>query len=466
MNTTALKSFYIILGASLTLLGTTEAAAQAGLGPVQRTIDRSLEQRLPRLEDRLDGELQKRTEETREAAGDALPPVDLELPEAVPATAAAISDTVDASVQSLTGLARAFVSDVDPFGYPIEKNTLVVLVTAQDLAGLRNSGLSVISEREMPGIGLTLVTLQSTQAYSLAEQALELREAFPAATVDFNHLYRFQQEAQADDRDREEPAPADGANGADAALRIGLIDSAVAPEHPSLRHITVQAHDFVTHAAKRPPGHGTAVASVLAAASDSPLTILSASVFFQADGHAPGATTESLLLALDWLATKDVDAINMSLAGPANELLERALLSLAARGGPAVVAAVGNNGPSGEPLYPGAYESVIGVTAVDRDRKIFRYANRGDHVDFAALGVGVKVAQAGGSWRLESGTSMAAPRVAVVAGRLHREQAVTGTALRALLVSNARDLGRPGFDPVFGYGLLTQPPAVVSRSEN
>ena len=30
-----------------------------------------------------------------------------------------------------------------------------------------------------------------------------------------------------------------------------------------------------------------------------------------------------------------------------------------------IVAAVGNNGPAGEPLYPAAYEAVVAVTAVD-----------------------------------------------------------------------------------------------------
>jgi subtilisin family serine protease len=230
-----------------------------------------------------------------------------------------------------------------------------------------------------------------------------------------------------------------------------------------LKALAITSKDFVRHEAQRPLGHGTAVASIIARAAATPIAVYSAGVFFQAAGHAPGASTESLVAALDWLAAERVDVINMSLAGPANALLERALLRLAATQGPAVIAAVGNNGPSGEPMYPGAYDAVVGVTAVDRKQQVFRYANRGEHVDFAALGVDVKVANAAGGWRLESGTSMAAPRVAVIVGALRRNNAASGSDLRDLLISHARDLGRPGFDPVFGYGLLTEPPDLQTR---
>jgi subtilisin family serine protease len=151
----------------------------------------------------------------------------------------------------------------------------------------------------------------------------------------------------------------------------------------------------------------------------------------------------------------------MSLSGPSNALLERALVELA-KDGPPVVAAVGNNGPSGEPLYPAAYDTVIGVTATDRDKKIYRYANRGPHVDFAALGVNVKVADAGGGWRIESGTSMASPLIAVVVARTLQSNDLGTAALIEMLGSSAEDLGHKGFDPVFGYGLITEPPLLLS----
>jgi subtilisin family serine protease len=224
----------------------------------------------------------------------------------------------------------------------------------------------------------------------------------------------------------------------------------------------VEARDFVTNEGTRPLTHGTAVASLIAQGSENEARILSASVFFQAPNYAPGATTESLVAALDWLASERVHAINMSLAGPANALLEKAIGALL-DAGPPIVAAVGNNGPSGEPLYPAAYAGVIGVTAVDRDGKVFLYANRGEHVDYAALGVNVKVADSEGSWTLQSGTSMASPYVAVVVARMQHAGRMPLDALTAALTASAEDLGRDGFDSTFGHGLITGVPGLVSR---
>jgi minor extracellular protease Epr len=84
---------------------------------------------------------------------------------------------------------------------------------------------------------------------------------------------------------------------------------------------------------------------------------------------------------------------------------------------------------------------VVGVTAVDGAQRIWRRATQGPHVDFAAIGVKVNVA--GAEW---TGTSLATP---VVAGLLAR-----GASLEALTRA-ARDLGAPGRDPVFGFGLVS-----------
>lgn len=461
MNCNDLKHFYIISAAVLCSLAVSPVDAQISVGPIDRTLDRTLERRLPRVDERLESRIGQQAE----APIAELPSVldetmhSSELLQSAADLAASGTVMLNNVAAAAGGVApRAFVTDVDPFGQPIEKNVLVLLVDEQQRQTALASGLAVISERRMEGLGLTLLTLDSGTSYALTEKALELGRALPDAAVDYNHLYRLQQ------------APAGG--GGTAAdevnlqgngLRIGMIDSAVKPDHPALRGRKIKRHDFVSHEAGRPLGHGTAVASLLVNASDDSTEILAASVFFQLPQHAPGASTESLVAALDWLAKEDVDAINMSLAGPANALLQRALEAIARQDGPAVIAAVGNNGPSGEPMYPGAYDSVIGVTAVDRDGKIFRYANRGEHVDFAALGVNVKIADAAGSFRLESGTSMAAPRVAALVAALMRRLPSDREALLAALKGSARDLGQRGFDPVFGHGLLTALPSIAAE---
>ncbi|MBK6454031.1 MAG: hypothetical protein IPF84_16605 [Proteobacteria bacterium] len=66
---------------------------------------------------------------------------------------------------------------------------------------------------------------------------------------------------------------------------------------------------------------------------------------------------------------QSVPVINVSLVGPPNVLLQRAIQMALARGH-LIVAAVGNDGPSAPPLYPAAYPGVVAVTAVDRADKV------------------------------------------------------------------------------------------------
>lgn len=204
-----------------------------------------------------------------------------------------------------------------------------------------------------------------------------------------------------------------------------------------------------------PRKHGTEVAGILAthlsAEASSDARLFSASVFHGQDNRSDGATLGHLLQGLNWLASQPVRVINISLTGPDNRILETAIQALERRG-ILLVAAVGNAGPSAPPLYPAAYPGVIGVTAIDRDDRLYRWANRGNQVMFAARGVNIRVADPGGGQSVQSGTSLAAP---VVSAMLACEQ--TGqspdTAVQ-LLKNRARDLGPPGRDPGYGYGAV------------
>lgn len=350
----------------------------------------------------------------------------------------------------------------DPGGSEIEDRVVIVLAESKDVTAMALSGSTIVSRRELQSLGLTMLTLRVPASADLESVVGQLRTQSPNAAIDFNHIYDFTSSQQGEDGGESgvvlEPV-ASVRN-----LRIGIIDSAVMPEHRGLADVEIISRDFVTTPGLRPQTHGTAVASLIARSAGNEVSVYAASVFFQLPNRAPGATAESLVAALDWLVEQQVDVINMSLAGPGNDLLEAAIARLVAKR-TVVIAAVGNNGPSGDPLYPAAYEGVIGITAVDRKNKVFRYANRGEQVQFAAVGVDVKVADSlSGGWRIESGTSMASPHVAVVAAQLLRSQTVQAGAVTSWLMANCKDLGRKGFDPVYGHGLVTQPPIVLSSN--
>jgi subtilisin family serine protease len=135
-------------------------------------------------------------------------------------------------------------------------------------------------------------------------------------------------------------------------------------------------------------------------------------------------------------------------------MLEQVVKMVVARGH-LLVAAVGNDGPAAKPLYPASYPGVVGVTAVDAKRHVLIEASRGRQVSFAAPGADMVAAAPAGTFAVVRGTSYAAPIVAGLLAGFETEPNVqnAATALERLK-QQAVDLGKPGVDPVFGFGLV------------
>ncbi|AXT38767.1 peptidase S8 [Alteromonas sp. BL110] len=265
-------------------------------------------------------------------------------------------------------------------------------------------------------------------------------------------------------------------------LRIGMVDTHVVPTHPMLSHISLtQASFIVGQGQKKEHGqdsnlssegdgkitrqpatqentvafsseHGTAVASLLAASLPESSQVFNASVFYARNSVSQGATLMSLIEGLNYLASQQVDAINMSLAGPDNPILARVIKQLDTNG-IQIIAAVGNEGPASLPLYPAAYPETLGITAVDKSHAIYRWANQGDYVDFAAFGVSVDAAHPNGKTIRQTGTSMASPRAAALYACFFRTEQQRQAALLRMQ-ELALDAGNPGRDRVFGFGVL------------
>jgi len=364
-----------------------------------------------------------------------------------------------------------FAADVDASGRTIEGETWIILVPSEHAERIASWGFTIRERRDLATLDRVLLRVAAPGDRDIAQAALELALDAPGTEVDFNHVYRPGAEL-ADDTLAAAPAAQSGATlrSPVPALSVGIVDTAVAAEHQALQHADIVQRDFVSFANERPTAHGTAVASILVgnAARLRPQLrggrVYAASVFFT-DAEGNDATTaDSLTVAVEWLATEGVRVINMSLAGPPNRVLEAAIAALVERG-VVVVAAVGNNGPTGEPLYPAAYANVVGVTAVDAAQRVYRYANRGPHVRFAAPGVDIRVAKGAGGYRELTGTSVAAPHAAAVIVQTLADRAgAAPAAVLAELERAAVDLGPKDFDSVFGFGLIAPlTPVTASR---
>lgn len=180
----------------------------------------------------------------------------------------------------------------------------------------------------------------------------------------------------------------------------------------------------------QPTGHGTAVASLIVG-DEGPFqgaargaSLLVADVY--GGSRAAGSAT-SIVRALGWLASKRPKVINISLVGPRNRLVERAVQSLRARG-IAIVAAVGNDGPAAPPQYPASYPGVVAVTGVDARGRALPEAGRADHLDFAAPGADMAAALPGKGYAKVRGTSFAAP---LATARLAAAGSLQGLAAEA-----------------------------------
>jgi hypothetical protein len=233
---------------------------------------------------------------------------------------------------------------------------------------------------------------------------------------------------------------------------IGLVDTGVAAGHPSLSGSRVVQQGFAAGGAT-PAEHGTAIASLISGDAAGYRGAAPHSTLYVADvyGSGPGGGSASAVAkAIDWLVQKGAPVINISLVGPANPLLEKAIDAAVSKGA-VVVAAVGNDGPFSPPLYPAAYRNVVAVTGVDRRDAILAEAVRATPVAFAAPGADILAARLGGGFEEVRGTSFAAPIVAAEIAQAHH-RLDRRDAVKALAQLQRKAVKAEGAKAAAGYG--------------
>ena len=200
------------------------------------------------------------------------------------------------------------------------------------------------------------------------------------------------------------------------SLQVGLIDSGVDASHPAFRHASVRRHGCSD--GDHPAPHGTAVASLMVGEDARFESALPHAVLVAGDVYcdAPtGGSVEAIARELAWMARQKVAVVNISLVGPANQILQR-LVERAVAQGVLVVAAVGNDGPAAPPLYPASWPGVVGVGAVDGRLRLLAEGARGPQVMFVAPGADMAAAASGTrAFAPVRGTSFAAPVVVELA---------------------------------------------------
>ncbi|WP_341712172.1 S8 family serine peptidase [Erythrobacter sp.] len=324
---------------------------------------------------------------------------------------------------------------LDMRGEPARRGELLAMeVDTASLKRATAAGFTVLEVKLVEGLDFIVTRLGVPEGMSLAEAERELTRLMPEALVAADNLH-FQSGAT---RSTVLPVASAATGGFGPSVPVGMIDGAPG------RAVPVVASKGFARGAPYPSNHGSAVASLLASAGATAIRVADVYGTDKAGGNAL-----AIAKGLGWLVTEGSRVVTISLVGPQNPVLARAI-EAAQRKGVVVVAAVGNAGPAAPPAYPASYQGVVAVTAVDGRRRALLEAGRALHLDYAAPGANIRALDAKGKRQRLRGTSFAAPlvaaRVALALG--------DNRNWRAALDGEALDLGRKGTDPVYGRGLV------------
>lgn len=347
-----------------------------------------------------------------------------------------VGETVDrlmtARIERIDRLVRRFpdLVELDASGDPARRGELLLVDPAHsDLQAAEDAGFVAASTERMDSLGLTVVRLSLPAGVSLAQAEVLLHKVAPTAEIAADTLH-FQSGSALP------IAAAASSKGVSIGTAVGVIDGAPAQRVGAVRGFAKGA-PVASH-------HGSAVASLLAGAGVRDIRV--ADIY----GTDPaGGNALALVRALDWLIGGGSRVVSISLAGPNNAAVARAIAA-AQHKGAVIVAAVGNDGPAAPPAFPASYPGVLAITAVDGRNRPLIEAGRATHLDYAGPGADIVALNKAGKKVRVRGTSYAVPLVSARAARALDG----GVAWRAALDREAVDLGPPGPDNQFGRGLL------------
>ena len=251
-------------------------------------------------------------------------------------------------------------------------------------------------------------------------------------------------------------------------IKIAVVDSGSPSKHPDIgANIAVEA-DFTRNKVGLYDsyGHCTFISGIIGADTNNGLGIAGVlpEVSIYSLRGLEGRTgsindiANAITAAVD---TYSCDVINLSLTTPSDFASLRDAITHAVKSGAIVVAASGNKSGANkgtELLYPAAYDGVIGVGAIDKNKMRGSFSHYNSSVDACAPGVDVFSTLVSGGYGTGRGTSYAAPYVsaaAAVAKYYHPE--IDSAGFMDLLSKTCEPLGGAAQgerNDEYGYGMV------------
>ncbi|MBI3046379.1 MAG: S8 family serine peptidase [Candidatus Harrisonbacteria bacterium] len=258
-----------------------------------------------------------------------------------------------------------------------------------------------------------------------------------------------------------------------SGVRIALLDSGIQRDHPDLAANIKGGINFIAGLGADQwgddGGHGTHVAGIIAAL-DNDFGVVGAAPEANLfgvkvlDGAGSGYWSD-VISGIYWAVENNMKIANISLGGPQGFDELKNAVDYAYQHGVLLVASAGNNGASGGAVsYPGAYDSVIAVSATIPDDRLASFSSYGPQVELAAPGSEINSTSNNSLYSALSGTSLAAPFVSGAAALVWaKNPQFTAVQVREQLRATAIDLGMPGKDNQYGYGLVNGRESVIAR---
>ncbi|MDH2885327.1 S8 family peptidase [Bacillus cytotoxicus] len=233
-----------------------------------------------------------------------------------------------------------------------------------------------------------------------------------------------------------------GAQRSDPGVKIAIIDTGVQGNHPDLSSKVIYGYDYVDNDGQSDDGngHGTHCAGIAGAITNNNIGI--AGVAPQSSLYAVrvldnqgSGTLDAVAKGIRESADAGAKVISLSLGATNGGTALQQAVQYAWNKGAVIVAAAGNDGNT-RPNYPAYYSEVIAVASTDQNDQKSYFSNYGSWVDVAAPGSSIYSTYKGSTYRSLSGTSMATPHVAGVAGLL-ANQGYTNVQIRQIMETTA-----------------------------
>lgn len=208
-------------------------------------------------------------------------------------------------------------------------------------------------------------------------------------------------------------------------ITVAILDTGCEITHPDLKEQIVGGRNFTNDDGgnidvyKDYNGHGTHVAGTIAAiqsntgvvgvAPEAKLLIIKV-----LDKNGSGQY-EWIINGINYAIEQKVDIISMSLGGPEDVPELHEAIQKAVTNNILVICAAGNEGDgdvsTDEFDYPGSYNEVISVGAIDLERRSSNFSNSNNEIDLVGPGEKILSTYLNGKYATLSGTSMATPHV-------------------------------------------------------